>query len=97
MDYVDNNFTGKNPSSSYAPFKIFNIGAGRPEELEDFISEIERNLDKKAIKKYLPIQPGDVESTHADISSLSSLGYKPKTTIDIGVKNFIDWYLNYYH
>tara|TARA_A100001015_G_scaffold320954_1_gene449327 strand:- start:5771 stop:6772 length:1002 start_codon:yes stop_codon:yes gene_type:complete len=96
MDYSDKNFTGKNPSSSYAPFKIFNIGAGRPEELEDFITEIERNLGKKAIKNYLPIQPGDVESTHADISALSSLGYKPKTTIDLGVKNFIHWYLDYY-
>ena len=79
-------------------FRIFNIGAGRPEELEDFINEIEKNLCKKAIRNYMDIQPGDVEATHADISKLKQeAGYSPSTNIETGVKEFIDWYKLYYH
>lgn len=92
------NFKAKDPSESYSNFRIFNIGAGRPEELEDFINEIEKNLCKKAIRNYMDIQPGDVEATHADISKLKQeTGYSPSTNIETGVKEFIDWYKLYYH
>ena len=87
----------KNPSISKFPFRILNIGRGKPENLEDFITEIEENLGKKANKEYLPMQPGDVPTSHADISEIMKLGYKPETSISKGVKNFIEWYLDYYN
>ena len=91
-------FTGKDPSESYSKFRVFNIGAGRPEELEDFINEIEKNLGKKAIRNYMDMQPGDVEATHADISKLrSETGYSPSTSIEKGVKEFVEWYKSYYY
>lgn len=102
LSTTDNQFTNqknhgfKNPSISEFPFRILNIGKGKPENLEDFIAEIEKNLGKKAIKEYLPIQPGDVPTSHANITEIMKLGYKPETSIKKGVKNFIDWYLNYY-
>lgn len=78
------------------PFEIYNIGNSRAETLLDFINEIEKNLGKKAIRKYLPLQPGDVPNTIADIEKIKGLGYEPKTNIDVGIKNFINWYINYY-
>ena len=83
---------------SFCNSRIFNLGRGRPESLEDFISEIEVNVGKNAIKNYLPLQMGDVPHTSADIESLVNFsGYSPKTSIKEGVKNFVDWYLDYYN
>lgn len=79
-----------------APYEIYNIGNSRAEELMAFIGEIEKNIGKKAVINYLPMQPGDVMATVADISKLQKLGYEPKTNIDKGIKNFIAWYREYY-
>jgi len=86
-----------NPSSSSAPYKIYNIGNNKPVELMDYISALEEFLGVEAKKIMLPIQPGDVPDTYADISDIKSdMGYKPKTKVRDGVKNFVDWYLDYY-
>ena len=86
------------PSSSSAPYKIYNIGNNSPVKLEYFISVIESSLGIKANKEYLPIQPGDVESTFADIDGLyEAIRFKPKTSIEVGVDNFIKWYKDYYN
>ncbi len=93
------NWSGKNPdpSSSKAPYKIYNIGNNSPVELIDFIEAIEKALDKKAKKRLLPIQAGDVLATYADVSDLvEDLGYKPATKIDVGVAKFIEWYREFY-
>jgi len=81
------------------PFKyeVFNLGNNKPSDLEYFISLIEKELGNKAEKNYLPMQPGDVPKTFADIDhSKELLGYEPKTTLDEGVKKFIEWYREYY-
>ena len=86
-----------NPSSSSAPWAIFNIGNNNPTKLEYFISLIEKNLGKKAIKNYLEIQPGDVSKTAADIDNLNKIiGFKPSTSIEEGIPKFISWYKNYH-
>jgi len=77
--------------------EIYNIGNSKAEKLMDFIEEIEKNTGKKAIKEFLPMQPGDVVSTVADINKISKLGYKPKTDIKEGIVNFINWYKEYYN
>lgn len=77
-------------------YEIYNIGNDKAEKLMDFINEIEKNTGKTAIKEFLPMQPGDVVATVADISKISKLGYKPKTDIQDGIKNFISWYKDYY-
>jgi len=85
------------PSFSSAPYKIFNIGRNNPEELMNYIDALEKNLDVKAKKKYLPLQPGDVPDTYADVSDLvTELGYKPKVNLEEGVKEFVDWYKAFY-
>ena len=94
------NWTGKkpNPSFSSAPWDIFNIGNNKPTELEYFISLIEKNLNKKAIKNYLEIQPGDVEETAADISKLNkATGFIPSTSIEVGIPKFISWYRKFHN
>jgi UDP-glucuronate 4-epimerase len=78
------------------PYEIYNIGNSRAEELMDFIREIEKNVGKKAIINYQPMQPGDVVATVADISKLRRLGYEPKTDIDTGIRKFVEWYRDYY-
>ena len=84
-------------NSSSAPYKIFNIGNGKPVKVLDFIKEIEINLNKKAIIKLTEIQPGDVPSTHADTKSLNSyIDFIPNTNIKYGISEFIEWYLKYY-
>lgn len=75
---------------------IYNIGNGQQVELLDFISEIEKNLEKKAIKNYLPKHPADTLETWSDTTKLQQLGYNPTTPISEGVRHFIDWYKNYY-
>lgn len=78
-------------------YDIYNIARGESVRLLDFISEIENNLGKEAKKNMMPIQPGDVPETSADISRVCErLGYNPKTSVKEGVKNFVDWYISYY-
>lgn len=77
--------------------KIFNIGKGNPQSLENFISELEMNLSKTAKKIYLPMQPGDVPKTWADISMIKDLGYESKTNLKDGVSFFIAWFMRYYN
>jgi len=85
------------PSSSSAPYRIYNIGNNNPVNLLDYIKELEINLGKEAKKEFLPIQPGDVPDTYADISDLSDeLGYKPSTSVTEGVKNFCQWFKEYH-
>jgi UDP-glucuronate 4-epimerase len=79
------------------PYELYNIGNSRAEDLLDFIHEIEKNCGKKALVEFLPMQPGDVPSTVADISKLAKLGYSPTTNIDAGIRNFTSWYREYYH
>ncbi len=85
------------PSSSLAPHRIFNIGNNKPIDLLYFIEIIEKNLNIKAKKELVPLPPGDVIATYADISSIHSwVGFKPKTSIEEGMKNFIDWFKLYF-
>jgi len=93
----DWNGMNPDPSSSPAPYKIYNIGNNNPVKLMDFIEALENKLGKKAQKNMLPIQPGDVPSTYADVEDLiSDLDYKPETTIEEGINNFVDWYLEFF-
>jgi UDP-glucuronate 4-epimerase len=83
--------------SSSAPYAIYNIGNNQPVELNEFISAIESAVGKKAIREYLPMQPGDVKETFADISPLNrKIGFKPSTSIQEGMKNFVQWYISHY-
>ena len=77
-------------------FEIYNIGNNKAEQLLDFIREIERCCGKKAVMRFLPLQPGDVPVTVADIAKIGKLGYMPSTNIDVGVKKFVEWYRSYY-
>lgn len=81
------------PSTSTAPYKVYNIGNNSPVKLMDFITAIEEELDKKAEKHLLPLQAGDVPATYADVTDLvEDLGYKPNTPVKEGIKQFIKWY-----
>jgi UDP-glucuronate 4-epimerase len=85
------------PSSSCAPYKIYNIGNNQPAELMDVIAQLEECLGRKAEKKLLPMQPGDVPETFADIDDLvRDVGFRPATTIQEGIARFVDWYRDYY-
>tara|TARA_B100000963_G_scaffold357801_1_gene380856 strand:+ start:908 stop:1924 length:1017 start_codon:yes stop_codon:yes gene_type:complete len=86
-----------NPSSSWAPHKVFNIGNSEPISLMKFIEAIEISLGKKAKKIFLPMQPGDVQATSADTYLLEKyIDYKPNTSFEVGIKNFVDWYRDFY-
>ncbi|NLY22483.1 MAG: NAD-dependent epimerase [Bacteroidales bacterium] len=85
-------------SSNIAPYKVYNIGNSSPVKLLDYIEAIENELGKKAIKEFLPMQPGDVTYTEADVSDLvRDFGYKPTTKVQDGIKEFIKWYKNFYN
>jgi len=85
------------PGSSRAPYRIYNIGSNRPIELLRYIEVLEDCIGRKAEKILLPMQPGDVEDTFADVSELvRDIGYKPSTPIEQGVRNFVDWFRSYY-
>lgn len=85
------------PSSSFAPYKVYNIGNNTPVELLRFIEVIEEKTGRKAIKNFLPIQDGDVPETYADVDDLmQEVDFKPSTPIEVGVGNFVDWYRDYY-
>ena len=95
----DEQWSGQNPDprSSKAPFKVYNIGNENPIHLMDFIQTIEKALGKEAEKIMMPIQPGDVETTFADVKNLKEeFNYKPNTSIEEGIQAFVDWYNMYY-
>ena len=93
----DWNANQPDPSSSPAPYRLYNIGNNEPVKLMDFIEAIEDAAGRKAPKAFLPIQPGDVQRTFADVSDLErDFGYKPTTDVRTGVQHFVDWYRNYY-
>ena len=85
------------PGTSRAPYRLYNIGNQQPVELMDYIGAIEKTLGKKAEMNLLPLQAGDVPDTWADTEDLAhDVGYQPSTPIDVGVKNFVEWYLEFY-
>jgi UDP-glucuronate 4-epimerase len=85
------------PATSFAPYKIYNIGNNRPVELLDFIKILEKLLGKKARMNLLPMQPGDVPRTFADIDDLmKDVSFKPATSVEDGIRRFIEWYREYY-
>jgi UDP-glucuronate 4-epimerase len=86
------------PATSRAPYRLYNIGNQRPIDLMHYIEVLEDCLGRKAEKNLLPMQPGDVPDTWADIDDLvTDIGYMPETSIEEGVRNFVDWYLLHYH
>ena len=87
-----------NPRSDTPPYKVYNIGNNNPVKLMDFITAIENKLGKKIEKNMMPIQPGDVPATYADVTDLvNDLGYKPATPIQEGIDKFVDWYLEFFN
>jgi len=92
-------WSGDTPDSgtSRAPYRLYNIGNNSPVELRHYIEVLEACLGKKAEKNLLPLQPGDVPDTYADVSDLvRDTGYKPDTSVEVGVRNFVNWYRDYY-
>jgi len=95
----NSSWTGEapDPATSYANYRIFNIGNNNPVKLMDFIEAIEKAVGKKAEKNFLPMQPGDVLSTYADCSELEKeVGFKPSTPVQEGINKFVEWYRSYY-
>ncbi|MHC4270334.1 MAG: NAD-dependent epimerase [Planctomycetota bacterium] len=95
----NSSWNGDEPDSatSYAPYKLYNIGNNNPVELMTFIEVLEDCLGVKAVKNLMPMQPGDIPATYADISDLSKdVGFKPSTPIEDGIKKFVEWYRGYY-
>jgi UDP-glucuronate 4-epimerase len=85
------------PASSFAPFRIYNIGNNEPVELMRYIEVIEECLGRKAQKNFLPMQLGDVPDTFADIEDLvQEVGYRPATSVEVGVRKFVEWFCEYY-
>ena len=85
------------PGTSYARYKIYNIGNNHPVELMEFITAIEKLLGKEAKKEFLDLQPGDVPATYADVDDLiKDVGFKPSTPIETGIKRFVEWFKEYY-
>jgi UDP-glucuronate 4-epimerase len=92
-------WSGESPDSatSSAPYRLYNIGNQHPVELMRYIEVLEDCLGKRAEKNLLPLQPGDVPDTYADVSDLvRDTGYQPDTPVEEGVARFVDWYLDYY-
>lgn len=91
------NGAAPDPATSNAPYRIYNIGNNAPVKLMRLIEVIEEATSKKAIKNFMPMQPGDVPATYADIEDLArDVGFAPRTPIEVGVKRFVDWYRGYY-
>jgi UDP-glucuronate 4-epimerase len=85
------------PATSFAPYRVFNIGNNKPVELLRFIEIIEQKLGKSAKKNFLPLQDGDVPETYADVNDLQrEIDFKPETPIEVGVERFVNWYKEYY-
>lgn len=86
------------PATSFAPYRVFNIGNSSPVELSQFIEAIEKKLGREAVKNLMPLQAGDVPDTFADVEDLErEVNFRPATSIETGVGKFIDWYLSYYN
>lgn len=95
----DASWNGNTPdaASSFAPYRLYNIGNNKPVELMRFIEIIEEKIGKKAVKNLLPLQEGDVPETYADVDDLMrDVDFKPATPIKVGIGNFIEWYVDYY-
>jgi UDP-glucuronate 4-epimerase len=85
------------PSTSSAPYRVFNIGNSQPTPLADYIDALEQALNKKAVKEFVSMQAGDVLATAADTSELDSwIGFKPSTPVTVGVRRFVEWYRDFY-
>ncbi len=85
------------PGTSKAPYRVYNIGNNNPVHLLTFIETLEKALGKKAEKNMLPLQPGDVPATYANVDDLvRDMGYKPATSLETGIQNFVDWYKDFY-
>ena len=86
------------PASSSGPYRLYNIGNNRPVELLRYIELLENRLGKKAKKNFLPLQPGDVPNTWADVADLTrDVGFSASTPVEEGVRKFVDWYLKFYN
>jgi len=91
------NSDSPDPGTAAAPYRIYNIGANQPVPLMDFIGTLEKCLGVEAKKNFLPLQPGDVPDTYADVTALvEDVGYRPSTPISVGIANFVSWYKEYY-
>jgi UDP-glucuronate 4-epimerase len=85
------------PATSYCPYRVYNIGNNKKEKLLRYIEVLEDCLGRKAEKNFLPMQPGDVPATFADVDDLvADFAYKPGTTLEYGIGKFVDWYREYY-
>jgi UDP-glucuronate 4-epimerase len=94
---ADWNGYNPDPSTSYVPYRIYNIGNNQPISLMRYIHAIEKALGKQGQYRYLPLQEGDVPSTNADVEKLrDDLGYAPQTSVEDGVKHFVEWYRDFY-
>jgi UDP-glucuronate 4-epimerase len=95
---ADYNTYQPDASTSNSPWRIFNIGNGSPTPLMDYISALEKALGRTAEKNFIPVQPGDVLATAADTTKLENwTGFKPNTSVEQGVENFVKWYVSYYN
>jgi UDP-glucuronate 4-epimerase len=95
----DPNWSGDrpDPATSTAPWKIYNIGNNNPEQLMHVVSLLEKEFGRTATKEMLPMQPGDVPATYADVEDLArDIGFRPSTTIEDGIKRFAKWYRDYH-
>jgi UDP-glucuronate 4-epimerase len=94
---IDWNGLDPDPSASSAPYKVYNIGNNNPVSILDYIDHLENALGKSTLKKMLPLQPGDVVDTHADVDDfIRDFGYEPTTSVGDGIKKFADWYVEFY-
>ncbi len=90
-------FQHPTPAASNAPFRVYNVGNERPVELLHFIETLEKALGREAVKDFLPMQPGDIEVTRADVSLLrAAVGFTPSTPIEVGIPQWVDWYREYH-
>jgi UDP-glucuronate 4-epimerase len=97
---IDSNWNSNLPdpaTSGIAPYRVYNIGSNNPVNLMDFVEILEIKLGRKAVKNYMPMQPGDVDTSWANADELAqNIGYTPITPLDKGIHNFVDWYLDYF-
>ena len=97
---IDSNWNSNLPdpaTSGIAPYRVYNIGSNNPVNLMDFVEILEIKLGREAVKNYMPMQPGDVDTSWANADELAqNIGYTPITPIDKGIHNFVDWYLDYF-
>jgi UDP-glucuronate 4-epimerase len=85
------------PATSFAPYRLYNIGNTKPVELMYYIEVLEKKLGKKAVMNFLPMQDGEVTETYSDVDDLiRDVGFKPSTTVDVGIGKFVDWFLEYH-